>query len=273
MMNLTKDSVESAISEIKKDLEVFQIAPQNLDKFDLNKELDNDCLRCVNGEGGNYIKFLALLTKKFQFNNIVELGNQKGLSTLAIYDQLPAHTTFTTIDIIEDLRYCPEKMKTDQRVSILVGDVCDTNILRQIPDKIDLLFTDTVHFDFQIRDEFSIYKHLLADTALVAIDDIHANDKVKFWDELNYDKWDLTELCHSTGWGLFLYKRKEALPREERWLNAVNSSSKIWQRKYCELLKEDTLQFESTLRERMKRILKKYPGLYKNIIKLKNKLT
>lgn len=268
-MQITKENIDLAIEEIKKELPTFEISPENLEKFGTVDELDEEYLSCVNGAGGSYVKFLSLLTKKFQFNNVVELGNQTGLSTLAIYDQLPQHTSFTTIDIIEDIRYCPERMKSDQRVSILFGDVCDTNILKKIPKDIDLLFTDTIHFNFQIQDEFAVYQHLLADTAIVAVDDIHKNDKGIFWDGLHYEKWDLTELCHVSGWGLFLYKRTEPLTQEDRWLKAVTTSSQIWQRKFMELNVIKEAAEEVSVKNRLKKLLKKSPSLYKALIKIK----
>lgn len=272
-MQITRENIDLAISEIKKELPIFEIKPENLEKFGHVSELDDECLSCVNGAGGSYVKFLALLVKKFQFETIVELGNQTGLSTLAIYDQLPATSTFTTVDIIEDIRYCPEKMKSDDRVSILIGDVCDVDILKKIPTGINLLFTDTIHFNFQIQDEFAIYQHLLADTAIVAVDDIHKNDKGIFWEALDYEKWDLTELCHVSGWGVFLFKRKQPTSKEQLWLNVVEKSSKIWQRKYEELNNEKIVREESTLKNRLKSLLRKYPSFYKTLIKVKNKLS
>lgn len=224
---MTKESITKLIAEIENEMPSFSIKKENLEKFGTVDQADDEFLSYVNGVGG-YIKFLALLTKKLQLKNIVELGNREGLSTLAMYDQLPSDGNFISIDIIEDVRYCPTKMFSDSRVQFITGDVCDINVLKKIPPDIDFLFSDTIHFDFQIRDEFAIYQHLLADTALVAIDDIHTNDKGKFWDELTYEKWDLTELCHSSGWGLFLFKRKESLSREERWLKAVSTAATIW---------------------------------------------
>lgn len=269
-MEITKENIERVIEEIKAELATFEISSKNLEKFGTVNELDDECLSCVNGAGGSYVKFLALLTKKFQFKNIVELGNQTGMSTLAIYDQLPQASTFTTIDIVEDIRYCPDRMKSDPRVAILIGDVCDVNIFNKIPKNINLLFTDTIHFNFQIQDEFSIYQHLLADTAIVAVDDIHKNDKGIFWEGLDYEKWDLTELCHLSGWGLFLFKRKTQLTNEELWLKAVTASSQIWLRKYNELHTIQIAREQNTLKETLKRNLKKHPKIYKKVIALRN---
>lgn len=266
---MTKESITQLIKDIESELPRFSIKPENLQKFGQVDYMDDEYLSYVNGVGG-YIKFLALLTKKLQLKNVVELGNREGLSTLAIYDQLPSSSTFTTIDVVKDVRYCPPSMFKDSRVNFITGDVCSAKILEQIPTDIDLLFSDTIHYDFQIRDEFEIYQHLLADTALVAIDDIHTNDKGKFWDELIYDKWDLTELCHASGWGLFLFKRDVSLTKEERWLKAVTASSNIWQRKYTELYEEEVMREEMSLKSKLKNTVRSNPVVHSLIIKAKN---
>lgn len=267
---MNAEQIEKIIGEIRTELSTFNIHEKNLTNFDLDKPLDKAFLSYVNGVGGSYVKFLALLTKKLQFKNIVELGNREAISTLAIYDQLPENSKLTTIDILEDARYCPKEMFTDPRVKFITGDVCDISVLKQLPADIDFLFSDTIHFDFQIRDEFAIYQHLLADTALVAIDDIHTNDKGIFWDEVTYEKWDLSELCHYNGWGLFLFERKVLVSKEERWLKAVTAATEIWQRKYNELNKEKTQRIENSVKNKVKKIVKRNPFFYSLLVKIHN---
>lgn len=265
--------IEQVIVEIKEELPRFSIKESSLERFDLSSRADTEFLSYVNGTGGSYVKFLALLVQKLSPKNIVELGNREGISTLAMYDQLPADSHFTTIDIIEDQRYCPEAMFTDERVSFIFGDVCSLDVIKQVPFDIDLLFSDTIHFDFQIRDEFAIYQHLLADTALVAIDDIHTNDKGLFWDSVTSDKWDLTELCHTPGgWGLFLYVRKEPLDKETRWKLITEATALIWERKYTEIEEREDLRASRTLKSRAKELVKTNPFLYRTLVSAKNSL-
>lgn len=270
---MTKQDVDSLINKIELEIPKYKVNEKNLKKFDANKALDAECLSYVNdGVGGAYVKFLALLTKYVAPKNIVELGNQKGFSTLAIYDQLPNNSHFTTIDTEHDQRYCPDNMFSDSRVQFLFGDDCDVAMLKSMPQSIDLLFSDTIHYNFQIQDEWDIYQHLLADTAIVTIDDIHKNDKGIFWDSLPYDKWDLTDLCHhTTGWGLFLYKREESQTYDARWTKAVEASSHIWRRKYEELNKEKMTREEKRFLQISKSFIKKNPALYNTVLRIKGK--
>lgn len=238
-MLLTKETVDSAIERVKRRLLQYQIKPENLSKFG-ESEPDREFLSYINGTGGAYMKFIPLLIQELKLQNIVELGNREGLSTLAIYDNLPSYSSFITVDVVKDQRYCPNCMFTDPRVTFIFGDVCDLGIFdclpSGIPTDIDFLFTDTIHFDFQLRDEWAIYKNLLADRALVAIDDINLNDKRKLFNELNYDKWDLTELCHTSGWGLFLFISTSSMSKEQKLLRAYQQSALIWKRKFYEAI-------------------------------------
>ncbi len=264
---LTAERVENAIREINAELSTFKIRPENLVKFG-NLPPDREFLGYVNGTGGAYVKFLALLVRKLNLANIVELGNREGLSTLAIYDGLDAQGTLTTIDLVKDQRYCPGRMWNDERVKFVFGDACDLSILGdRIPLDIDLLFSDTVHFYSQIRDEFQVYQHLLADTALIAVDDINLNDKRKFFDETPLLKWDLTELCYVSGWGLILFRRDSKQSPEARLAKAYKASAEIWKRKYDE--KERIIS--ELERRKLENRLKEFLGRHKHVYALVKK--
>ena len=228
MVPINQTLVDKVIAEIKAEASNYKITDRNLQKFQTSP-MDQECLSYVNGNGGFYCKFLALLIQKLEIKNVLELGNREGLSTLCMYNALPQDGTFTSIDIIKDLRYCPDEMFSDSRVNFIYGDVSDLSIFKNnYPFNTELLFTDTIHFDYQLRNEYSIYQNFLADSALLAIDDINVNDKRKLFDELPFPKWDLTEFCHFGGWGLVLFERKQAMDEKEKLGNAYRASADIW---------------------------------------------
>ena len=231
---LTKTTVDQALSQIEKEVKNSSISKRALVKFTDSKE-DKRFYGYFNGSEDYYHKALPLLINKLHLKNIFELGSREGISTLCMWDKLPSDATLTTIDIVKDQRYCPDEMFSDKQVKFIFGDVCDLSIFKEnIPLDIDFLFSDTIHYNFQITDEFEIYQHLLADTALVAIDDIYVNDKHKFFEKVPYTKWDLTKLYHRSGWGLFLFERKQSLSKEDRILEAYKASAYIWKRKHDE---------------------------------------
>ena len=51
--------------------------------------------------------------------NIVELGNREGLGILSIYDALSKNSELYTLDIVDDVRFINNKIKSDSRVHIL----------------------------------------------------------------------------------------------------------------------------------------------------------
>ena len=265
---MNKNQIDSIIQEINSEVSSYQLRKENLAKF-TDTQSDQECLSYINGTGGWYCKFLALLVNKLPLKNIVELGNREGMSTLSIYDGMSKDAHFKTVDISKDQRYCPNEMFLDPRVSFIFGDVCDLNIYKDIPIDIDLLFSDTIHLDFQLRNEWSVYEPLLANSALFAIDDINLNDKRKLFDELPYAKWDLTKLCHGSGWGLVLYERTEILTKEERIKKSLMAALKIW--KNNSDLKDvfiDNLP-KNKLKKSLKSLLRKTPILHKLSIALR----
>ncbi len=256
MKKVNKTMISQLISDFDATKDTIQIKKQNLTKFKIDVAFHKECLGYVNGIGGSYIKFLNYLISKLEPKNIVELGNLTGMSTLAIYDAVERYDAcFTTIDLERDQRFCPDVMFTDPKIQFLFGDVLDVDIVKKVPMNIDFLFSDTVHNYDQLASEFDVYQHLLADRALFAIDDIHLNDKGIFWDSLTYDKWDLTvtELCHLSGWGIFIFERKETLSDEERRLRTTEAIARIWKTRYSKLIIEKEKSKSLTIMGRAKR--------------------
>jgi predicted O-methyltransferase YrrM len=161
---------------------------------------------------------------------ICELGNREGLSTLAILDAIKSSQTLVTVDTVKDLRFLPSKkankLSTDLQLFAVVGDCLDPEIISTVSKltngKIDLLFCDTIHVYEQVKKELEMYKPLLADEAIILVDDIQDDHldlpeshpdrrtKYKFYEEWEGEKYDLTELCHNpSGFAAFIYRREK----------------------------------------------------------------
>ena len=273
MSELTKENIDKAISELRKEIKKITISPRALVKF-TNSDEDQYALTFIDGDKiGYYLKFIPAICQKLNLKNILELGNREGFSTLCIWDHLPKDGSFVSVDIVKDLRFCPDAMFTDERVRFVYGDVSDPTIYNDnYPRDIDFMFMDTIHYDYQATDEFEVNQYFLADKALVAIDDINFNDKRKFFDRLPYQKWDLTDLCHDSGWGLFLYERNKLYSYEEKIFEAYKASVKIFTRKYQE--NEAKLEYINKRKviTIIKTLIKKVTPLYKFLIFIRNKI-
>jgi predicted O-methyltransferase YrrM len=262
-MHLDKEKVDNLINEFSLLSSKNLIDKKNLSKFNLTKKEDQMYLSFIQSSDQYYINFLNFLITKTKPVNIVELGSREGLSTLSMYDAAKKiGASFYSIDIEKDQRYCPQHMFSDKQMHFLFGDVCSLSIIKQLPKNIDILFTDTLHFDFQLRDEWEIYQHLLSDIAIIAIDDINVNDKRKLFDEVPFSKWDLTELCHANGWGLFLFERKVQQTEEEQEHELLKSVISVWERKYETLFKRLESVENNQILRRIKNFFKKIKPLY-----------
>lgn len=241
-MELTKESIEEALKNIEGEIKSgsYKLPNNLLRKVDTSTELGKANLSYIKGAGGYYYQLLPLLVRYLKPKNVLELGSFYGISTLMMYSELDASAKLTSLDIEKDLRYVPEEIFKDSRVKFVWGDDLNLNIFKNnIPNDIDLIYIDTVHFDQQVRDEYSIYKNFLAQKALIIMDDIHLGDTGKLFEELPFIKWDVTKFYHHSGFGIILFERPEDFPQDskEAILKAALASAAIGHRKYNMLQK------------------------------------
>jgi hypothetical protein len=160
------------------------------------------------GHVHGYIPLFGKLIKELEDNAIVvELGNREGLSTLSAINYLKEKQQFFSVDIINDLRFVPNELKNKDNVNFIFGDCLSTETINKIPNEISLIFLDTIHTYDQVKKEFESYKDKLKDGAIILIDDININDKGIFFNEWVGEKYDLTDWCHVSGFGLLIYNK------------------------------------------------------------------
>lgn len=270
-------SFEKTLSEISTLVEANVQYPGSLTKtFDLKNDFDSlnfDFLTNKNGVAG-YYPWLKLLAANSDAKLIVELGNRYGVSTVALFAGMKENQTLISIDIVKDQRYVTNEMIKDERIKLVWGDCLnlktylDHNI--DIPIDIDILWTDTIHYYDQVKAEYDVYEPLLADEALIIIDDIRVNDKGRFYNEITHSKQDLTELCHSSGFGAIFYKRHEkerGKSKEERILQSLLQAGHH-QIKQKEKLEKEIEQLKYELQNTpYKKIARKIPKPIKSILK------
>lgn len=157
--------------------------------------------------GGLYYQWLALAVRITKPALVLELGSGLGVSALMMLAELLEKARLISCDVARDLKFVPETARNDPRIRFCCGNDLDLNIFgNELPIGIDLLFIDTEHTFKQISAEWNIYRHLCSPGALVVLDDIRMNDMPRFWESLPYPKFELTEECHSSGFGIFRYE-------------------------------------------------------------------
>lgn len=164
----------------------------------------------VQDGSGAFYPFMTEVCAILKPKHVVELGNREGLGVVSIFHGLKdsPDSVFTSIDIVNDLRYVPASVKIDPKVNLVFGDVLDKDVIAQVKDTgpIDMIFLDTVHTEEQLEAEWNLYEPLLSDTALVLVDDIYYDTKHKFFDKIKHDKFADRRL-HSSGFGVVFYER------------------------------------------------------------------
>ena len=159
-----------------------------------------------------YFSLLHNLTSNIE-GTIVELGNREGLGILSIYDALSENSELYTLDIVDDVRFINNKIKSDSRVHILNDfNSLDADRIEKTFEKksISMIFLDTIHTYEQVLEEFKLWEPYMKDDCVMLIDDIRPSmtgrTKWRFHTELDYTyKYDVTEWAHNdTGFGVYL---------------------------------------------------------------------
>ena len=159
-----------------------------------------------------YFSLLHNLTSNIE-GTIVELGNREGLGILSIYDALSENSELYTLDIVDDVRFINDKIKSDSRVHILNDfNSLDANRIEKTFEKksISMIFLDTIHTYEQVSLEFKLWEPYMKDDCVMLIDDIRdympGRTKWRFHTQLDYTyKYDVTEWAHNdTGYGVYL---------------------------------------------------------------------
>ena len=121
-----------------------------------------------------YFSLLHNLTSNIE-GTIVELGNREGLGILSIYDALGENSELYTLDIVDDVRFINDKIKSDSRVHILNDfNSLDADRIEKTFEKksISMIFLDTIHTYEQVLEEFKLWEPYMKDDCVMLIDDI-----------------------------------------------------------------------------------------------------
>jgi hypothetical protein len=204
-----KDYIESLILETPKIVQW-----NNPDLIRLIKPGTEHYNYITNSDGNHgYFWYLHKITN-YVSGSVVELGNRRGCSTLAIYDALKKRQKFYSLDIFKDCRYVVPEVYEDSRVQIM-NDFNSTDIDRIKktfkPKSIGMLFCDTIHLYEQIKEEYDVWSPYLKDDAIIVVDDIRDDfsssdlrTKWKFHEEWSGIKFDVTDTAHLSGFGIYL---------------------------------------------------------------------
>lgn len=172
------------------------------------------CTGVSSNNCGALYPFMYECIKHLKPMHVVELGNRDGLGVLSMHRGLRENGqgSLTTVDNIKNLSLVSKTIQENENVNLVWGDVLEEETVNKVRQNgpIDFIFFDTLHTYAHMSAEWKLYKPLLAEQALVLIDDLnftstYDSSKKRNFDELEYEKFEDNRI-HTNGFGVVLFK-------------------------------------------------------------------
>lgn len=191
--------------------DVYTRSMNKWEKFDLRSVLPA-LRKCSEGaledvynvNGCRYYQFLPCLIDEINPKQIVELGGAMGVSALMMLHTLPQESKLYSITLEEHgLEFSFIADKYENFVPV-VGNDLDLSVWPKDLDlsKTDLFFFDSLHTTEQITKELELYSPFFKKGAILLFDDIRMPELWTVWEKLPYDKLEITNPCHWSGFGI-----------------------------------------------------------------------
>lgn len=165
----------------------------------LNEGAMNDVL---NTNGCFYYQWLPRLIDTIHPKQIVELGGAMGVSALLM---LHAHDEPEVYSITlpeQGLEYSFVQDTFPHFHPILGNDLDVENFKGVDLKETDLWFFDALHTTEHLNKELALYTPFFKKGAILLFDDIHMDEIWPIWDSLPYEKKDISDPCHYSGFGI-----------------------------------------------------------------------
>ena len=195
-----KEFDKLVMDEVSKTDFGFLLEHTNLVGIGQIKEIYNQ-----SGRDNQYYQWLHCAMKVLRPRQVVELGAAAGISTIMMATGLPKDSKLISVDC-DPTAWKWMNREYPQVVKIL-GDELDLSIYkdidlfqtRKLPD---FWFFDSLHTPEQLTKELELYRPFFKQGAVLAFDDIRLPGMYKVWEDLPYDKIEITDPCHYSGFGI-----------------------------------------------------------------------
>lgn len=206
---MTANQLDMAVMELVRGYDVYPVL-QHMSKVGEGqiREVKNE-----NDRTNLYYQWLACVIKLLKPQQVVELGAAAGISTIMMATELPKDAKLYSVDNDPDTAWKWMDKEYPQVIKIL-GDTRDIGIWKpsgmhpavhigRSLEGVDVWFFDSLHTQDQLEAELKLYTPFFKKGAVLVFDDIHMNSGMeKVWNDLPYDKQDISTPCHWSGFGL-----------------------------------------------------------------------
>lgn len=157
----------------------------------------------LNTNGCANYQFSTCLMEIAKPKMVVELGGAMGVWSLCVLHSLPADSQLYSITLAEGGLEYSYVQDTYPNFHPIVGNDLDMSHWKDIPLKdTDIWYFDSLHTNEQLTKELELYSPYFKKGALLLFDDIRMDELWPVWDKLPYEKVELTNPLHFTGWGM-----------------------------------------------------------------------
>lgn len=190
-----------------------EIVDQSMDKFKTfnlnpvmpalrfaNEGAMNDVL---NTNGCAYYQWLPGLIEVVKPKQIVELGGAMGVSSIMMLNSQYQDFDLYSITLPEGgLEFSYVKDTYSNFHPILGDDLDVSNFSRVDLSQTDIWFFDALHTFDHLSSELALYSPFFKKGAILLFDDIRSFGLWPVWESLPYEKIELTDPCHYSGFGI-----------------------------------------------------------------------
>ncbi len=153
----------------------------------------------VSKSGQEHYRLLAYISLKNNWDDILDIGTLKGCSALAFSVNMANKVHSFNVHDELDLNQLPSN------IELIIDNVLNEKY-RSVILGSKYIMLDTYH-DGTFEKEFYDYLVSIGYTGYLLLDDIHLNFEMKrFWGSITKDKYDITNIGHSTGTGVVYFK-------------------------------------------------------------------
>lgn len=181
---------------------ILEINNQILDNIDMSmsRYINNNEYKTYYNElsSKEHYRLLTHISNLFSEIKILDIGTLKGCSALALSTNVT--NTVYSFNLNNQLELTEIPINIEFIIDNVINGKYDELILN-----CSLILLDTFH-DGSFEQEFLDYLISLNYKGILLLDDIHLNNEMElFWNNIKINKFDITNIGHSTGTGVVFF--------------------------------------------------------------------
>ena len=194
-------TLQELVDQSLEKLKTFNVAPYMPALRAANSGAIEDVLNINGCANYQWIPGLLSLLKPLQ---IVELGGAMGVWDLMVLNGPYQAFDLCSITLAEHGLEYSYIVDTYTNFHPVVGDdLVITNWPKELDlSKTDLWYYDSLHTEKQLRAELELYSPFHKKGSILIFDDIRMEEIWPVWNDLPYEKIEITDPCHFTGYGI-----------------------------------------------------------------------